>query len=90
MPAKGSTQGLIWRLRCDGGPLDPAIAAAVASHARGENGVSRNAAASVPAAVPNAFDWGAAGIGAIVAILAVLLGLGVTRLIPRRRRAQLV
>jgi hypothetical protein len=56
----------------------------------GESGVSRNAAASVPAAVPNAFDWGAAGIGAIVAILAVLLGLGVTRLIPRRRRAQLV
>ena len=39
---------------------------------------------SVPAAAPNGFDWGAAGIGATVAFSAMLLGLGVTRLIPRR------
>ena len=69
--------------------VDPAIAAAIRSHVRGQNGVSRSAAATAPAAAPNGFDWGAAGIGATVALAAMLLGLGVARLIPRRSRARL-
>ncbi len=71
------------------GPLDPAIAAAIRNHSRGQNGLSRSAAASTPVAVANGFDWSAAGIGATVAFAAMLLGLGVARVIPRRSRARL-
>ena len=71
------------------GPLDPIIVNAIRNHPRGQSGLSRSAATSVPAATPNGFDWGAAGIGAAVAFAAMLLGLGVTRLIPRRSRPRL-
>jgi hypothetical protein len=67
------------------GPLDPGIAAAIRNHSRGLNGVSKSAAASVPAAAPNGFDWGDAGIGATVAFAALLLALAVATLILRRR-----
>jgi len=71
------------------GPLDPIIASAIRNHSHGENGVAKSAATSVPAAVANGFDWGAAGIGATVAFAALLLGLGVARFIPRRSRPRL-
>ena len=72
----------------------------ITEHAAGQNGtgqvsatgkydVSRSAAASAPAAKANGFDWTAAGLGATVAFAAMLLGLAVTRLIPRHSRARL-
>jgi len=71
------------------GPLDPAIATAIRNHSHGQNGVFRSAGASAQAAAPNGFDWSAAGIGATVAFAAMLLGLAVAKLVPRRSRAQL-
>jgi hypothetical protein len=71
------------------GLLDPAIDAAIRNHSRGQDGVSRSASASAPAAAPEGFDWSAAGIGATVAFAAMLLGLAIARVIPRRSRARL-
>ena len=71
------------------GPLDPIIANAIRNHSRGQNGFSKSAAASVPAAVSSSFDWGAAGIGAGVALATVLLGLGLARLTLGRSRTRL-
>jgi hypothetical protein len=71
-----------------GGPLDPIIANAIRNHSRGQSGFSKSAAASVPAAVSSSFDWGAAGIGAGVALATVLLGLGLARLTLRRSRTR--
>ena len=71
------------------GSLDPAIAAAIRNRSHSQNGVSRSAAAATPVASANSFDWSAAGIGATVALAAMLLGLGVARVIPRRSRARL-
>src|SRR5439155_17935854 len=55
-------------------PLDPIIANAVRNHSRGH--ASSTAAASVPAASPNGFDWGDAGIGAGTSFGAMLFALG--------------
>jgi hypothetical protein len=44
---------------------------------------------SVPARAPNAFDWGDAGVGASVAVAAVLFAAGVATLIVRRGRGRL-
>ena len=71
------------------GPLDPGIAAVIRNHSRGPNGVSKSAAASVPAAATSGFDWGDAGIGATVAFAAVLLALAIATLILRRRANRL-
>jgi hypothetical protein len=71
------------------GTLDPIVVSAIRNHSDDQNGLSRSAATSVSADAPNGFDWGAAGIGAAVAFAAMLLGLGVTRLVPRRSRARL-
>ena len=61
----------------------------ITEHSLGQNGVSKSAAASVTATVPNGFDWGDAGIGATVAFTAVLLALAVATLILRRRGSRL-
>ena len=71
------------------GPLDPGIAAVIRNHSRGPNGVSKSAAASVPAAATSGFDWGDAGIGATVAFAAALLALAIATLILRRRANRL-
>ena len=64
------------------GGLDPAIATAMRSHE------SSTASASTAVAASNGFDWMAAGIGATVAVAAMLLGLATAPLLPRRSRAQ--
>jgi hypothetical protein len=71
------------------GPLDPIVANAILNHPREQNGASKSTAAPLSASEPNGFDWGAAGIGATVALAAMLLGLGVARFIPRRSRPRL-
>ena len=71
------------------GPLDPAIAAAIRSHSATQKGVSRSVAASVSAVASNGFKWRDAGVGAGVALAAMLLALGVAALITRRGRGRL-
>ena len=61
----------------------------ITEHSLGQNGVSKSAAASVTATVPNGFDWGDAGIGATIAFTAVLLALAAATLILRRRGSRL-
>jgi len=81
------------------GGLDPAIATAIRSHETAQPvplitehsaGQNRLEPVATPkyGAAPNGFDWTAAGIGAIVAFAAMLLGFGAARLRPRRGRAQ--
>lgn len=62
----------------------------ITEHSAGQNGTgqARRITASVPAAVPNAFDWGDAGVGAGVAFAGVLLA-GVATLMVRRGRRRL-
>jgi len=63
----------------------------ITEHSAGQNGTGepRSIAASVPAAAPNAFDWGDAGVGAGVAFAALLFAAGVATLIVRRGRGRL-
>jgi hypothetical protein len=63
----------------------------ITEHSPGQNGTgqARSIAASVPARAPNAFDWGDAGVAAIVAFAAVLFAAGVATLILRRGRGRL-
>jgi len=63
----------------------------ITENSAGQNGTGepRSIAASVPAAAPNAFDWGDAGVGAGVAFAAVLFAAGVATLIVRRGRGRL-
>ena len=70
-------------------PLDPAIAAAILNHSVGQTSALKSVAASVPAGTRNAFDWGDAGIGAIVALMITLFTLGIGTLMLRRSRPRL-
>jgi hypothetical protein len=70
-------------------PLDPAIAAAILNHSVGQTSALKSVAASVPAGTRNGFDWGDAGIGAIVALTITLFTLGVGTMMLRRSRPRL-
>jgi len=70
-------------------PLDPAIAAAILNHSVGQTSALKSVAASVPAGTRNGFDWGDAGIGAIVALMITLFTLGVRTMMLRRSRPRL-
>ncbi len=70
-------------------PLDPAIAAAILNHSVGQTSALKSVAASVPASTRNGFDWGDAGIGAIVALMITLFTLGVGTMMLRRSRPRL-
>ena len=63
----------------------------ITEHSAGQNGTGQatRIATSVPAAAPNAFDWGDAGVGAGVAFAAVLLAAGVATSMVRRGRRRL-
>jgi hypothetical protein len=93
-----STPGSVWFItehsagqNGNGQPSTAESVSFITEHSAGQNGTGepRSIAASVPAAAPNAFDWGDAGVGAGVAFAAVLFAAGVATLIVRRGRGRL-
>lgn len=67
------------------GPVDPPIAAAIYTHHSGDRLAPKATAASLTVAASRGFNWSDAGVGAAVAIAAILLAAAAGTFVHRTR-----